>query len=94
MKTHSSQCETIERILRSHLDPKLLTVTDFTAQHRHHKQAPSGQGHYHVYISAECFNTDNRLEQHKVIYNLLQPLMNQSIHALKISVTDHSPCAD
>ena len=94
MMTHTSQCEKIADILRTNLNPKSLSVTDFTEQHRHHKQAPQGQGHYHIHISAECFETQQRLEQHKVIYKLLQPLLNRSIHALKITVTDHPHSVD
>lgn len=77
---------TIAKRLTDQLHPQYLLVEDLSEQHRHHKQAPKGQGHYHVHISHECFNTTNRMAQHRQIYAILAPLINTKIHALKISI--------
>lgn len=78
--------DTIEALLRDSLHPQHLVVQDISEQHRHHKQAPKGQGHYHINISDECLTPTNRIMQHRAIYTILAPLMDTKIHALKISI--------
>lgn len=80
--------DSIEQTLKTTLNPRQLEVLDLSHQHRHHKQAPKGQGHYHIRISNECFDTSNRIMQHRKIYAILAPLINTKIHALKITVLD------
>lgn len=82
--------EWIQSTIKKTLQPKRIEVIDLSHQHRHHRQAPAGQGHYHLIISADAFSTANRITQHRVIYDLLSEAMQTRIHALKITVTqDH-----
>lgn len=77
----------IHSLIEEALHPKHIQVVDLSHQHRHHTQAPKGQGHYHLIISPDAFNTTNRITQHRKIYELLGPLMKTRIHAMKITVT-------
>lgn len=78
-----STVQEIESLLRA-LDPETIEVMDDSARHAGHAGARSGGGHYDVTIVSPRFAGKSRLERHRMVYQLLDPLMKRSIHALAL----------
>jgi len=66
--------------------PTLLEVIDESAQHVGHQGAAAGGSHFALKIAAPAFHGVSLLKQHQLIYQILQDLIPQEIHALKIRV--------
>ncbi|MDU0809939.1 MAG: BolA family protein [Burkholderia sp.] len=74
----------IDERLRMALKPTLLTVNDESALHAGHAMNSVG-GHYLVTIVSSRFNGKSRLVRHRIVYNILSDVMQQSrVHALSI----------
>jgi BolA protein len=76
--------ETIETRLRERLAPIHLEVIDDGAQHVGHAGAASGGGHFSVLVVSESFEGKNRVARHRLVYDLLQDMMQGAIHALAL----------
>jgi len=76
--------ETIETRLRERLAPIHLEVIDDGAQHVGHAGAASGGGHFSVFVVSESFEGKNRVARHRLVYDLLQDMMQGAIHALAL----------
>ena len=73
----------IRAALERSLAPTALEVLDDSARHAGHAGARSG-GHYRVAVVSSAFAGRSRLERHRMVYQALEPLMGQGIHALNI----------
>ena len=73
----------IRAALERSLAPTALEVLDDSARHAGHAGARSG-GHYRVAVVSTAFAGRSRLECHRLVYQALEPLMGQGIHALNI----------
>ena len=73
----------IEAALRAQLTPTHLEVHDDSAQHAGHAGAAEGR-HFTVRITSARFATLSRLARHRLVYDSLDALMHQGIHALAI----------
>lgn len=60
-----------------------LDIDDESGLHVGHKN--EGGGHYHVEICAQEFETMNRVQQHRAVYAAVQALLENGVHALRIS---------
>lgn len=78
----------IRAALERCLAPVSLEVRDDSARHAGHAGARSG-GHYQVAVVSAAFAGRTLLEQHRMVYQALEPLMGRGIHALNI--TAHAP---
>ena len=76
--------ETIETRLRERLAPIHLEVIDDGAQHAGHAGAASGGGHFSVLVGSASFEGKNRVARHRLVYDLLQDMMQGAIHALAL----------
>jgi len=76
--------ETIETRIRERLAPIHLEVIDDGAQHAGHAGAASGGGHFSVFVVSESFEGKNRVARHRLVYDLLQDMMQGAIHALAL----------
>jgi BolA protein len=76
--------ETIETRIRERLAPIHLEVIDDGAQHVGHAGAASGGGHFSVLVVSESFEGKNRVARHRLVYDLLQDMMQGAIHALAL----------
>ncbi len=76
----------IQERLQKAFSPSQLEVIDDSDKHRGHEGAKGGAGHYTVIISADCFKGLTRLEIHRKIYQELNDLIPQEIHALQIKL--------
>ncbi len=78
----------IDRRLKSALSPDSLTIIDDSAQHRGHGGYKEGvETHLSIKIVSGAFVGKSRLERQRMIYALLDDLMDNPIHALVISAT-------
>lgn len=66
------------------LDPESIEIRDDSASHAGHAGARSGGGHFEVTIVSPQFTGKSRLERHRMVYSLLDPLMQRQIHALAL----------
>jgi BolA protein len=78
----------IEQRLTSQLKPAHLEVIDESADHAGHAGS-NGLGlgtHFRVRIGDPSFNKLTRINRHRLVYDAVQDLMNQGIHALAVEV--------
>lgn len=78
--------EQIRRRLADALDPAELEITD--EGHLHAGHAGEGKGHFHVRIVGTAFSGKLPLQRHRMIYAVLDDLMDHGIHALSIDAKD------
>ena len=60
-----------------------VTVTDDSAAHHGHAGSAHG-GHFQVEICSRRFETLSRMARHRLVYDQVQPWMQNGIHALQI----------
>jgi BolA protein len=73
----------IEAALRAGLNPSFLSVEDDSQRHVGHAGAREG-GHYTVRVRSARFSGLTPIARHRLVYDLLGPLMVRGIHALAI----------
>jgi BolA protein len=73
----------IEAALNAALQPASLAVQDDSAQHAGHAGAREGR-HFSVRVVSERFTGVSRVGRHRLIYDALQSLIPQGVHALAI----------
>ena len=76
----------IKQRLQEHFSPESLEVIDDSEKHRGHPGSLTGAGHYTVAIAAESFANKSRIAVHREIYDVLNDLIPQEIHALQIKI--------
>jgi len=74
----------IEQRLRDALTPTELQIIDDSAAHAGHAGARSGGGHFNVLIVSSVFDGKSLLQRHRLVYQAVDDLMKQEIHALSI----------
>ncbi len=78
--------EQIRERLQASFAPSLLEVLDEGHQHVGH--TGEGKGHYRVRIVSRAFAGQLPLKRHRMIYAVLDDLMNNGIHALSIEASE------
>lgn len=81
--TVTVQAADLEAALRSAIQAVSIEVRDDSHLHAGHAGAREGR-HFHVRILSERFLGLNRVGRHRLIYDALQTLIPQGIHALAI----------
>lgn len=76
--------ETIRRQLSDAFAPTHLDIIDESHKHQGHAGAASGAGHFNVIIVAELFAGRTTLARHRLVYQAVNNLMPDEIHALSI----------
>jgi BolA family transcriptional regulator, general stress-responsive regulator len=79
----SVSAEQIEATLRAALAPEALDVTDDSHLHAGHAGAREGR-HFSVRVISVRFDRLTRIQRHRLVYDALQTLIPQGIHALAI----------
>lgn len=75
----------IEKRLQEALNPEVLKVIDESDQHIGHAgYREGGESHFKVVIKACALNEYSRINKHQKIYEILDDLMKEKIHALSI----------
>lgn len=75
----------IKQKLQDALQPELIELIDQSAAHAGHYGNQKGGGHYYVTIVAESFTGLNMVKRHQLVYQALNDLMKEEIHALGIN---------
>ncbi|MCW5589072.1 MAG: BolA family transcriptional regulator [Legionellales bacterium] len=83
---NSKRIQTMRNLLTQQLSPTYLEIIDDSHLHQGHIGAQSGAGHFTIKIAAKQFEDKKLIEQHRLVYQALQPLMPQDIHALIIKI--------
>jgi BolA protein len=77
--------KTLEAKLHAAFAPTSLEVIDESAQHQGHAGArPDGESHFRVRIVSAAFKGKSRVEQHRMINQVLALELKERVHALAI----------
>ncbi len=77
----------IKEKLQTAFAPVHLVVTDDSAKHRGHVGSrPEGQTHFTVDITSTVFVGHSRVAQQRMVYKVLDDLMDAPIHALALHI--------
>ena len=83
----TSRAERIETLLRAALQPALLHVADYSAQHAGHVGArPDGETHYSVLAVAEAFSGQTRIARSRTVHAVLARELHTGLHALALTL--------
>jgi len=75
----------IESLLIANLSPFKLEIINESHKHEGHAGSPgTGDTHFLVTIVSEKFEGLSKVSRHRLVYDCLQELMNNPIHALSI----------
>ena len=76
----------LEDLLRRTFAPDLLEVRDESANHIGHAGSrPEGETHFHIRISSQVFAGKTRVEQHRLLNQVLADEFASGLHALCLS---------
>ena len=80
--------KSLEAKLQAAFEPIVLEVIDESSQHQGHAGArPDGESHFRVRIVAAAFKGKSRVEQHRMINQVLALELKERVHALAIEAT-------
>ena len=80
--------KTLEAKLQAAFTPVSLQVIDESLLHQGHAEArPDGESHFRVRIVAAAFKGKSRVEQHRMINQVLALELKERVHALAIEAT-------
>ena len=72
-----------------------LQVTDQSAQHRSHAGwRDGGETHFEVVVVTAGFRGQSRIARHRLVHDLLAPLMRERIHALALRTLTPEEASD
>jgi len=74
----------IQGLLVTAFSPEELLVKDQSHLHAGHSGARDGKGHFEVQIVAEAFEGITRIRRHRMVFEVLDDLMQTDIHALSV----------
>ncbi|MBT8090603.1 MAG: BolA family transcriptional regulator [Gammaproteobacteria bacterium] len=80
----SDRVKAIEAKLKEAFSPIKLLVKDQSHLHAGHEGAKAGGGHFDVTIVSQAFEGHRPLQRHRMIFSVLEPMMETDIHALRI----------
>jgi BolA family transcriptional regulator, general stress-responsive regulator len=67
--------------------PSFFELIDESNQHHGHSGAhPSGESHFRVRISSAAFQGKNRVQQHRLVNEVLATELKARVHALAIEI--------
>ena len=66
------------------LEPQSLDLLDESDRHAGHEGAKAGGSHFRLTIVSPRFSGKDQITRHRMIYEVLGPLMQREIHALAI----------
>lgn len=75
----------IEHLLIAAFAPTALAIIDDSVKHAGHAGArPQGESHFTVRLTSAAFDGKTHVERHRMVYAVLQPLLDEGLHALAI----------
>jgi BolA family transcriptional regulator, general stress-responsive regulator len=83
---------TLEKKLKAAFNPQSLSVIDESHQHAGHSGAHAeGESHFRVKIMAEAFRGQSRVNQHRLVNQVLATELCARVHALALETSAPSP---
>ncbi|PIQ85025.1 MAG: BolA family transcriptional regulator [Candidatus Omnitrophica bacterium CG11_big_fil_rev_8_21_14_0_20_45_26] len=84
MSDQSQTAKELRRLLVQQFSPFHLSVIDDSAKHAGHTGVHEDSGHFTIVIVSHFFENRSLVERHRFIYQTVQSLMQERIHALAI----------
>jgi BolA family transcriptional regulator, general stress-responsive regulator len=79
---------TLEDKLKAAFNPQALSVIDESHQHAGHSGAhANGESHFRVKIMAEAFRGQSRVNQHRMVNQVLAVELKARVHALALETS-------
>ncbi len=66
------------------LEPQSMDLLDESGKHAGHAGAKAGGRHFRLTIVSPRFSGKDQITRHRMVYEVLGPLMQRDIHALAI----------
>lgn len=88
---NQARLDKIRALLIESLSPTYLEVIDDSHLHVGHAGARGGGGHFTVKIVSPKLDGMTLIKQHRLIYQALDTMMQNEIHALSIQVMTQEP---
>ncbi len=86
--TKPTREERIIQILEQNLHPTELKVVNQSDKHRHHAgDNGTGETHYDIFVASPKFDNLSKLNQHRMINELLAQEFSTGLHALSIIIS-------
>ena len=83
----TSVSDYLEEKLTEAFSPVSLEVINESHLHKGHAgDDSSGESHMRIKIVAEAFNSMSRIERHRAINAIVQPMIDEGLHACAIEV--------
>lgn len=83
----SAVADYLEKNLREAFDPESLEVINESHLHAGHAgDNGTGESHFRIKIAAKAFNDMNRVQRHRAINAIVQPKIDEGLHACAIEV--------
>tara|TARA_B100001057_G_scaffold398346_1_gene408866 strand:+ start:367 stop:627 length:261 start_codon:yes stop_codon:yes gene_type:complete len=77
----------MEELLENAFSPVFMEVRDVSEAHSGHTGARSGgETHFEVDITSAIFAGKSRVQSHRLVHEILQPLLRTTIHALALNI--------
>lgn len=87
LRQMTSRAARIESVLRAHLAPTLVRVTDDSGRHAGHAGArPEGETHYSVLVVSAEFEGQTRIARSRSVHALLAAEFGGGLHALALTL--------
>lgn len=74
----------IEELLIDKLKPTTLILEDKTEKHINHPGHESGKNHLRIEIHSFLFHDKTKVEQHKMVLDLLKPHLQKNLHSISL----------
>lgn len=74
----------IEELLINKLEPTRLVIDDKTRQHINHVSHDPSKFHLKIEIESPVFNNKSKIEQHRLVMDLLKPFIDSEVHSVSI----------
>ncbi|WP_026878144.1 BolA family protein [Ignatzschineria larvae DSM 13226] len=88
---NQAKLDKIKSLLMDSLSPSYLEVIDDSHLHIGHAGARGGGGHFTVKIASPKLEGLTLIKQHRLIYQALDTMMQEEIHALSIQIMTQKP---
>jgi len=77
----------MEELLENAFSPVFMEVRDVSEAHSGHAGAqPGRETHFEVDIISATFAGKSRVQSHRLVHEILQPLLCTTVHALALNV--------
>lgn len=79
-----NKIDVIEELLIKKLEPTRLIIDDKSHLHTHHLENDPAKFHLRIEIDSPIFLNKSKLEQHKLVMDLLKPYLKDLIHSVTL----------